>query len=118
MASNLKIYACLALAIAWLFVGQILGATAADAACGTGTGTCYGIAAGNFNNTTTVWSASSGGASCNPCSPANGDNIILNASSGSGTYTINASGYIFGSLDASTFTGTLAQNQRGIFDKR
>ena len=89
-------------------------ASPASATCGVANGTCYMIAAGNYNNTTTVWSASSGGAACS-CSPAATDGVVLDSLSGSGTLTINGT-YTATFLDAkgghsgsgTGFSGTLA----------
>ncbi len=55
----------------------LLGATQAQATCGSGGGTCYAIGVtGTVNWTSTSnWSASSGGASCT-CVPATTDAVL------------------------------------------
>jgi hypothetical protein len=60
---------------------------------------CFGIAAGNWSNATTVWSATSGGVTC-VCTPTTGDDVILDGSSGTGTYTIDGA-ISLNSFDAS-----------------
>lgn len=78
-------------------------------ACGTGAGTCFAIATGNWNAGAS-WSDTSGGASCSAtCTvgPVAGDDVFLNGASGAITSTISAS-QSMGSVDFNGFTGTLA----------
>lgn len=88
-----------------LLVAGLLASSPASAAC-TGTAVhggaghaCFGIAAGNWSNATTVWSATSGGGACS-CTPATGDDVVLDGNSGTGTYTIDT-GISLNSFDAS-----------------
>lgn len=69
----------------------------------------YWVAGGTGNyNSTTNWSATSGGAS-GASVPGAGDNIFFNAASGSGTATINIASSC-ANLNLTGFTGTLAFN--------
>lgn len=65
----------------------------------------YGVVAGNWYDTAT-WSATSGG-SGGASVPLPQDTAYLNASSGSGTYSLNSSSSN-GSVDCTGFTGTLS----------
>jgi hypothetical protein len=67
--------------------------------------TRYGVAAGGWS-TTATWSDSSGG-SPGSSVPLPQDDVYLNASSGSGTYSIDAR-RMCADMDCSGFTGTLA----------
>ncbi len=69
----------------------------------------YWVAGGTGNyNSTTNWSATSGGAS-GATVPGSTDNVFFNASSGAGTATINVSSNC-ANLNLTGFTGTLAFN--------
>ena len=69
----------------------------------------YWVAGGTGNyNSTTNWSASSGGAS-GASVPTTADNVFFNASSGVGTATINTSS-VCANLNLTGFTGTLQFN--------
>lgn len=83
----------------------LLFAQSAWAACGTGSGTCFWVAAGSSNNwsatTTSHWSATSGGAAGQTL--AAGDAVVFDANSGTGTSNIDTSISI-SSFDASAST--------------
>lgn len=84
---------------------------------GAGNHACYAIAAGSWN-TTTVWSATSGGGSCG-CTIATGDELIFDANTPAGTYTDSA--ISLASVDATaagagvTLAGTQAITISGLF---
>lgn len=89
----------------FIVFASLLFAQSALAACGTGTGTCFWVAAGSSNNWsatgTSHWSATSGGAAGQTL--AAGDAVVFDANSGTGTSNIDASISI-ASLDASAST--------------
>ncbi len=67
----------------------------------------YWVAGGTGNyNSTTNWSATSGGAS-GASAPTAADNVFFNAASGAGTATINVASAC-ANLNLTGFTGTLA----------
>jgi hypothetical protein len=83
----------------------------ADAACSGGA--CFWIGgAGTLDNSTdgAHWATTSGGATCS-CVPATTDTITFDASSGTGTVTMNVGGgtWTIASLTLSNFNGTLDQ---------
>ena len=78
--------------------------------------TKFGVAAGNFSSTA-VWALTSGGAAGAPY-PLPQDNVVLNASSGAGTFTMNMQRHSK-DITCTGFTGTLtlasSATQRYIF---
>ena len=67
----------------------------------------YWVSGGTGNwNSTTNWSVSSGGAS-GASVPTAANNVIFNASSGTGTATINSTPLAAQSIDTTGFTGTI-----------
>lgn len=81
--------------------------------CGSGSGTCFVVAAGGNSNATSTWTDTTGGATCT-CVPIAGDAVILD--SAAGQLTISAA-FPVGTFDASgtggngsPYAGTLTHN--------
>ncbi len=90
-----------------VILGLLLAAWLSPASalqCAAGNGQCFALT-GN-TNATTAWSQTSGGSNCG-CVPASTDTVIFDANSAA--MTVNAA-FSIGSLDATSYTGTLTHN--------